>query len=146
VQHKLATKQLLDSKRQPAFGIQKYIWRASDESCEFCGPMDGQILTWGEGPSPGGVHPNCQCSAEPIPEDADKPYDPPIDRVYPLETLLAGLATGIGRAIAREIIKRVGGGANESTEHSETAEKIAEGHAYDKHKNEFPEIRNREEL
>ncbi len=109
VQHRLAVKQELDSIRQPAFGIRNYAWRASADACGDCAAMDGEVQSWGEGGAPGGVHPNCRCSAEPVLEGAGEPADPPIEPVYVLETLLAGLATGVGRAVARTILGQLDG-------------------------------------
>jgi len=64
----LEAKQNLDSIRQQAFGITHYIWEGGD--CSLCSPNNGQIFEWGEGDEPGSIHPNCNCSADPILEDA----------------------------------------------------------------------------
>jgi len=60
----LSLKQDLDSKRQQAFGIRKYVWQGGD--CAECAAKDGEIFEWGDGDEPGGIHPNCQCSADPV--------------------------------------------------------------------------------
>lgn len=60
----LEAMQELDSARQQAFGINQYIWEGGD--CPLCSAYNGQIFTWGEGDEPGDVHPNCNCSADPI--------------------------------------------------------------------------------
>ena len=105
VRHQLATKQELDKTRQQGFGVKKFIWHASSTACPICAPLDGLIFSWEDGTAPGETHPNCQCSAEPLPDDG--PNDPPIEPVYPLETLLA-ILIGAGTAwkIGSEIVRR----------------------------------------
>lgn len=105
VRHQLAAKQELDKTRQQSFGVKKFIWRADGNSCPICAPLDGQIFEWGKGEEPGSIHPNCQCSAEPV-LDGSEIDDPPIEPVYPIETLLA-ILVGAGTAwkVAREIVR-----------------------------------------
>lgn len=71
--HQLAAKQDLDKTRQQAFGVKKFVWRAGDTACEICAPLDGLVFSWEDGTAPGETHPNCQCSAEPLLDDADEP-------------------------------------------------------------------------
>lgn len=105
VRHQLATKQELDKTRQQGFGVKKFIWHASSDACPICAPLDGLIFSWEDGTAPGETHPNCQCWSEPLPDDG--PNDPPIEPVYPLETLLA-ILIGARTAwkIAQEIIRK----------------------------------------
>lgn len=65
---KIEMKQDLDSNRQQAFGLTRYLWVGGD--CPLCAPYNGQIFSWGGGEEPGSVHPNCNCSAEPVLENA----------------------------------------------------------------------------
>lgn len=99
----LGFKQGLDSARQQAFGITHYIWEGGD--CPLCAPNNGQIFTWGEGDEPGDVHPNCDCSAEPILEEAGDPNPPEVGAEDIAEVALlllsltpAGLARRLGIA------------------------------------------------
>jgi hypothetical protein len=102
----LEFKQDLDGHRQQAFGISQYVWVGG--SCPLCAPNNGEIFEWGEGDEPGDVHPNCDCSADPVIEDL--PYDPPIEPVYPIEDLIALLTGGgLARKLGMEAIKRVTG-------------------------------------
>jgi hypothetical protein len=103
----IAAKQDLDAARQRGFGIKRYMWVGGD--CPQCAPNDGEIFTWGEGDEPGTIHYNCNCSAEPVLDDSGID-DPPIEPVYPLESLAGLLAGGgLARALGRAAIARARG-------------------------------------
>ena len=143
----------LSEEEQRAQGFTHYIWRTQGD--EKVRPEhaanDGQVFAWDDPPPTGhpGADYGCRCWAQPL--DAAEP-------VYPLESIIGG-ARGIraGYAVLREIFRRFGQSESvdddvnkrpqiTNTENSETAEKIANGHAYDKHRNKFPEIQNREDF
>ena len=87
----IETKQDLDAARQQAFGIRQYIWGGG--SCSQCSPKNGRIYGWDAGTPPGSVHPNCNCSADPILENAGDPNPPEINGsdIADMAVLLASL-------------------------------------------------------
>ncbi len=143
----------LTEEEQRAQGFTHYIWHTTgdDKVRPAHAANDGKIFSWDDPPSTG--HPGedygCRCWAQ--------PFDG-IEPVYPLETIIGGLGTRAGHAILREILRRIGRSENVeddinnapevlTTENTETTvDKIANGHAYDKHSHEFPEIRTREDF
>lgn len=96
----------MDSARQQSFGIKYYVWEGGD--CPLCAPYNGHIFEWGEGDEPGDVHPNCNCTAEPLLDEAAV-NDPPVTPVYPIENLIVLLAGGgLARKLGLEAIERAG--------------------------------------
>lgn len=159
--HVMSVKQNMDERRQQEFGIQKYIWRTAmdDRVRPSHAANEGKVFAWKDGDGPGDEE-NCRCSAEPFPEYTGDD-DPPIEPVYPLETLLTiyvGLTNPIVKQIGKELLDWLADDKPTATEppkpapkpeNTQTAEKIANGHAYDKHvekKGEFPDIKTREDL
>jgi SPP1 gp7 family putative phage head morphogenesis protein len=138
-------RQKLDEFRQKAAGVRQYIWATmgDDKVRPEHAALDGQVRDWTDSPAPG-EEPGCRCSAVPasfLGKDASGRAEP----VYPELLLPIFRALGLVRSLfmnspkPREIARR----------NREVAEKIANGHAYDKHvirKKEFPEIRNRKEF
>ena len=112
VRHKLTVKQTLDSQRQPAYGIKQYRWiTAGDDSVRASHRLrNGKIYSWDNDDIHPGQEPGCRCIAEPVVEGAgtpDNPYPDAINSVYPVETLVAGLA-GLARSIALGVLRRAG--------------------------------------
>ena len=104
--HIISVKQDMDANRQQEFGMKKYIWRTAgdDRVRPAHAANEGKVFAWDEGEKPGESY-NCRCSAEPFPEyhGAD---DPPIQPVYPLETLIVlwgGL--GVAKKIGKDILE-----------------------------------------
>lgn len=91
----IETKQDLDAARQQVFGITQYQWQGGE--CPDCAPLDGQVSTWGEGPEPGGIHPNCQCSAIPLADGAGEAKPPKISGsdIADMALLLASLIPAV---------------------------------------------------
>lgn len=121
----IETKQALDAARQQSFGIGEYVWQGGE--CSECAPKDGQTFSWGEGEVPGSVHPNCNCSADPILEGAGDPNPPEVtpEDIAEAALLLASLIPVVGAwsrglavvrslgSVGRRILERVG--RNEET-------------------------------
>lgn len=60
----------LNEARQKDLGLTHFIWRvAHDERlCPVCAPLDGKRFSWASPPAdgtPGEIHPNCRCNADP---------------------------------------------------------------------------------
>ncbi len=83
-----------------------YIWHAQedDKVRTSHAANDGKIFSWDDPPETG--HPGddygCRCWAE------DYIYDPPIEPVYPIENLLAGLLGARAIALASRILNKIG--------------------------------------
>lgn len=102
-------KQELDSWRQQSFGIRHYLWEGGD--CPLCAPNNGQIFAWGEGDEPGDVHPNCNCSADPVLDDAGDSATPNIsdDHLLEMALLLASLTpAGLARRLGVSAVTKLG--------------------------------------
>ena len=119
-----------------------YIWRTQgdDRVRPEHAARNGEIFSWDDPDvAPPGSEFGCRCWAEPYYEI----NDPPIEPVYPLEELILILAgSGLTRRVIREVLRQVLGART----NAQTAERISNGHAYEKHKGEFPEIKTREQF
>ena len=94
-------KQQIDPIVQPHYGVQYFVWTGGGEnSCANCSAHQGQTFPWSGGDHPPGCA-HCQCSAEP---DLDVPYDPPIESVYPFESILLLMSGGEAIAMLRNAI------------------------------------------
>lgn len=105
--HVINVKQNMDEKRQQEFGVKKYIWRTAmdDRVRPSHAANEGKVFEWKDGDGPGTEY-NCRCSAEMFPEYSGT-GDPPLEPVYPLETLLAiyvGLSSPIAQKIGKELL------------------------------------------
>lgn len=155
--HKYRFRQRLDKERQQSIGLTQYVWRTveDDRVRPEHAANSGKIFAWDDPPETG--HPGedwgCRCTAEPTDAGAELPNDPPIEPVYPIEELLI-ILTRLKTAyrIGKAIYDRLKGREKKPTEtakNAEKAEKIANGHAWEKHvvkAKEFPEIETKEEF
>jgi len=77
-----------------------FIWRTvgDDRVRGAHAALEGEIRSWGDSPDPGEDY-NCRCWAEPIDlAEYLNTIDPPIEKVYPVETILMS-----GAALARPL-------------------------------------------
>lgn len=110
--------QHLDMRRQLQAGVETYIWRSRDDDKVRAAHAgnDDRVFRWDD-PPPGG-HPGqdygCRCYAEPLPPDR-LPDDPPIEPVYPLEMLAAGIGITRGAwVVAAFALRRIGAIVNKA--------------------------------
>lgn len=97
----------MEQQRQQTEGVTHYIWHtAGDDKVRPAHAVnDGQLFSWKNPPATG--HPgegyHCRCHAEPV----KLPDDPPIEPVYPIETIiLGGFARAIFKRVLAEILRR----------------------------------------
>jgi SPP1 gp7 family putative phage head morphogenesis protein len=138
--------QKLDEFRQKKAGVKQYIWASmgDDKVRASHAALDGQLRDWTDSPAPG-EESGCRCSAVPASffgADASGIAEP----VYP--ELLLPIFRALG--LVRNLFMNNPKPSNEITKRNrEVAEKIANGHAYDKHvvkARDFPKIKNRKQF
>ena len=139
-----------EQHRQQSEGVTTYIWQTVGDNRvrPEHAARDGEEIECEDSPS--GGHPGeafgCRCSAIPV----QLPDDPPIEPVYPELIIFSALRViGTVYRLVKELVRRRNQLRQQRESNRETARKIANGHARDKHvvkKGDFPDIKTREDF
>lgn len=106
-QHRQRYRATLDKERQTATGITHYIWstEGDDKVRDSHARREGQVYDWNSTPFPGSEA-GCRCTAAPLMEGMALPDDPPIEPVYPVETLIGLLAGVLTNSVPSALMSR----------------------------------------